>query len=73
MLSDAATRLETSVAKLDDKVELVSKVLGISFRILFARLIASSLCSFAQSLAFLNAVAPCRKVSGSLVIAHLLS
>lgn len=29
----------------------------------FASLIASFLCSLAQSLAFLNAVAPCRKVS----------
>jgi hypothetical protein len=46
MLSDAATRIETSVVKLDAKAELVGIVLGISFTLSFARTITSSLISF---------------------------
>lgn len=68
MSSDAAeTTVETSVVKLETKVESIDVVGGAplweAFAISFAHLIASSLCSFVQSLRFLNAVAPWRKVS----------
>jgi hypothetical protein len=73
MLRDVATRVKTLVVKLNAKVKLVGVVLGISFTLLFAWLIALSFCSFVQSLAFLNAVAPCQKVSAVSVIAKDLS
>ena len=58
-----AMRFEASMVKLEAEAEPDGVVLGIPFALLFACLIAASLCSFAQSLRFLNAVAPCRKVS----------
>lgn len=49
MLSDVqGTRVETSVVKLEAKIELVAVVVGISFALLFAYLIASSLLLLCQ-------------------------
>ena len=73
MLIDVAAKVETSVVKLDTKAELVGVVFSILFAFLFAYLIASSLCSFVQSLRFLNTVALCRKVSAVSVIAKDLN
>jgi hypothetical protein len=74
MLSDVAeTRVEASVVKLDAKAELVGVVPGVLSALSFAYLIALSLCSFVQSPAFRNAVAPCGKVSAVIVIAKNLS